>query len=132
MLELSIKDLIEKREECIERAKPKYIGIGSKFLGGSLKFHSLTKGDLADARERLKMDQEKGLLYFIYLSADDLRDKELLKAYNCDKKESFRIVERLFNEAERARIIGILEEINGLNSINSDEIYKVELDDLKN
>lgn len=132
MSELTIKDIINKREECVERLKIKTCLIHSKFLGGEIKFHSLDKGDLADARERLKMEQDKGLLYFIYLSADDLRNKELLKAYDCDKKENYRIVERLFSEAERGRIIDILQELNGLNSVNPDEIFQIMIDDIKN
>lgn len=132
MSKLTINELISKREACIERLKTKTCLIHSEFLGGDIEFHSLSKGEMSDVREQLKTDTIKGLLYFIYLSADDLREKELLKSYNCDKKDNHMIIERLFTDAERSKIIDILEELNGLNNLNPDEIYKVQIDELKN
>lgn len=129
---LTISEIIAKREECLERLKPKQCEIHSEFLGGDIEFHSLSKAEMSDIREKLREDSEKGLLYFIYMSADDLRDKNLLKAYDCDKKDNHKIAERLFTDAERSAIIEILEELNGLNSVNPDEIYKVQIDELKN
>lgn len=132
MAELSIEQIIAKKEECFERFKIKEADIHSKFLDGEIKFHSLSKGDLADVRDMLKSNTEKGLLYFIYLSSEKLRDKTLLKAYGCDKTDQHKIVERLFTEIERSKIISILEELNGLASTDPDEIYKVELEEIKN
>lgn len=131
-MELSIEQIIAKKDECAERFKTKYVKIGSKFLGGSIKFHSLSRGDMADIRDMLKNDTEKGLLYFIYLSSDTLRDKELLKAYGCDKHDQYKIVERIYNEVERTKIINMLEELNGITSTNPDAIFKDEIEDLKN
>jgi len=132
MAKLSIEEIIAKKEECIERVQIKTCLIHSKFLGGDLEFHSLSSGDLSDMRDRLKKDTKKGMLYFIFMSADDLRNEKLLKAYNCDKKENFRIIERIFTEAERSKIIEILQELNGLNDVNPDEIYRVQLEEIKN
>lgn len=132
MAELTIEQIISKKDECAERFKTKYVGIHSAFLDGEIKFHSLTRGDIADTRDRLKSDPEKGLLYFIYMSSDTLRDKALLKAFGCEKADQYKIVERLFKDSERAKIIDILEELNGLRSTNPDEIFKVEIEDLKN
>jgi hypothetical protein len=132
MAKLTIEEIIAKREECVERLKTKTCLIHSKFLDGDIEFHSLTREDLADTRDILKSDAKKGVSYFIYMSADDLRDPKLLKAFNCDKKENYKIVDRLFTEPERARIITILEELNGLNSVNPDEIYRVEVEEIKN
>lgn len=131
-MELTIEQIIAKKDECVERFKTKYVKIGSQFLGGSIKFQSLSRGDLADIREMLKNDTEKGLLYFIYLSSETLREKALLKAYGCDKGDTWRIVERLFNDSERAKVISMLEELNGLTSTNPDAIFKDEVEDLKN
>ncbi|WP_026887846.1 hypothetical protein [Clostridium beijerinckii] len=130
-MELTIEQIIAKKDECIERFKKKYVNIGSKFLGGSVKFHSLDRGELADIRDMIKSDSEKGLLYFIYLSSDTLRNKELLKSYGFDKRDQHKIVEKLFNEIERQKIIGLLEELNGLSTIDPDAIYKDEVEDLK-
>lgn len=132
MAKLSIEELINKREECLNRLKEKECLIHCDFLGGEIEFHSLSKGDLADVRDKLKKDMQKGVLYFIYLSANDLREPKLLKAFDCDKRDQHKIVERLFTEAERSAIIDILSELNGLNGVNPDEIYQVQLEEIKN
>ncbi len=133
MAELSIEQIIAKKEECFKRSQMKYVDIHSKYLDGEIKFHSLATGDLADARDQMKSDSEKGYLYFIYLSSDTLRDKDILKAYGCDKKDQHLIVKRLFpKESERAGIMKIVLELNGLTSTDPDEIYAVEVEELKN
>ena len=38
----------------------------------------------------------------------------------------------LFNEAEKAQIVEILTELNGLSNLDPNAIYKMEIDDLKN
>ncbi|CAI3535880.1 hypothetical protein CNEO3_1290001 [Clostridium neonatale] len=68
----------------------------------------------------------------IYLSIDDLRNPKLLEAYGC-KTDSVRIVERLFpHENEVIAITKILEELNGLNSLSPGEIFKKQIEELKN
>lgn len=132
MAKLSIEDIISKKEQCIERLQPKTTLIHSEFLGGEIEFHSLSEGDLSDIRDKIKIDSEKGLLYFIYISGEELNNKKLLQSYSCDKKDNYRIVERLFTKAERSKIIEILQDLNGLNEVSPNEIYSVQLEEIKN
>ena len=77
---LTIKDILNKKEECKKRKETKYAYVYSEFLGGALKAHSLNKGFRNDVRERMKEDAEKGVNFFIYISIDKLQDEELLEA----------------------------------------------------
>lgn len=132
MAKLTIEDLINKKEMLKEECKVKTCLIHCKKLGGELEAHSLSKGDLSDVREKMKQDYKQGTYYMIYLSIDDLRNPKLLEAYEC-KTDSVRIVERLFpHENEVIAITKILEELNGLNYLSPDEIFKKQVEDLKN
>lgn len=132
MAKLTIEDLINKKDELKAQTGEKRCLISCKKLGGELEVHSLSKGDLADVREKMKGDYKQGTYYMIYLSIDDLRNSQLLEAYGC-KTDSVKIVERLFpHENEVIAITNILEEINGLNRLSPDEIYRKEIEDLKN
>ena len=130
MSKLSIKDIIAKKEQCKDRKRTKKCLIHSEFLGGELEAHSLSKGDLSDVRERMEGDILEGILHFVFLSIDDLRDTNLLKAYGC--KRGIDIVDRLFSEAERNLIAEILMELNGLDTLDPNAIYKMEIDETKN
>lgn len=130
MAKLTIEEIIGKKSECKERKKIKKCLIHSEFLGGELEAHSLSKIDMTDVRERMADDPEEGTYHFIFLSIDDLRNPDLLKAYGC--KRGIEIIDRLFNEAEKAQIVEILTELNGLSNLDPNAIYKMEIDDLKN
>lgn len=133
MARLSIEDLINKKEVCEKRKEKKYIDIHSKFLGGEIQFHSVDKGEILDFRDRVKSDETKAILYFIYRSSDDLQNKELLKAYGRDKRDQYKIVEDLFGtDVEQAKILEILSELNGLTGTNPEEIYVKEVEEIKN
>lgn len=132
MAKLTIEDLINKKEMLKEECKVKTCLIHCKKLGGELEAHSLSKGDLADVREKMNKDYKQGTYYMIYMSIDDLRNPQLLEAYGC-KTDSVRIVERLFpKDNEIIAITNILEKINGLSRLRADEIYKKEVEALKN
>jgi hypothetical protein len=133
MAKLSIEDLINKREDWEKRKEKKYIDIHSEFLGGEIEFHSVEKDDILDFRDRAKSDPRKAVLHFIYISSDDLRNKELLKAYGRDKREQYKIVEDLFGtEAEQEKVLEILLKLNGLDGISPEQIYIKEVEEIKN
>lgn len=132
MAKLTIEDLINKKELVKAQGQAKSCLIHCKKLGGELEAHSLSKGDLSDVREKMKQDYKQGTYYMIYLSLDDLRNPKLLEAYGC-KTDSVKIVERLFpHENEIIAITKILEELNGLNYLSPDEIFKKQIENLKN
>lgn len=132
MAKLTIEDLINKKELVKAQAKAQNCLIHCKKLGGELEAHSLSKGDLSDVRQKMVTDYKQGTYYMIYLSIDDLRNPKLLEAYGC-KTDSVRIVERLFpHENEVIAITKILEELNGLNSLSPGEIFKKQIEELKN
>ena len=133
MARLTIEDLINKREACEKRKETKYINVHSEFLGGEIQFHSVDKGEILDFRDRVKSDEHKAILYFIYRSSDDLQNKDLLKAFKRDKRDQYLIAEDLFStDTEQAKILDILSELNGLSGTNPEEIYKVEVEEIKN
>ena len=132
MAKLTIENLINKKELVKAQGQAKSCLIHCKKLGGELEAHSLSKGDLSDVREKMKQDYKQGTYYMIYLSIDDLRNPKLLEAYGC-KTDSVKIVERLFpHENEIIAITKILEELNGLNYLSPDEIFKKQIENLKN
>lgn len=132
MAKLTIEDLINKKEELKAQTGEKRCLIYCKKLGGELEIHSLSKGDLADVREKMKKDYKQGTYYMIYMSIDMLRDPKLLESYGC-KTDSAKIVERLFpHENEIVAITKVLEALNGLGPLNPNEIYRKEIEDLKN
>lgn len=132
MAKLTIEDLINKKELVKAQGQAKSCLIHCKKLGGELEAHSLSTGDLSDVREKMKQDYKQGTYYMIYLSIDDLRNPKLLEAYGC-KTDSVKIVERLFpHENEIIAITKILEELNGLNYLSPDEIFKKQIENLKN
>ncbi len=132
MAKLTIEDLISKKEELKARTKEERCLIHCKKLGGELEVHSLSKGDLADVRKKMLEDYKKGTYYMIYMSIDDLRNPQLLEAYNC-KTDSIKIVERLFpKENEILAVTNILEDINGLSALEPGAIYRKAVEDLKN
>jgi hypothetical protein len=129
MARLSVEDLISKKGACEKRKETKYIEVHSEFLGGEIEFHSVEKGEILDFRDRAKSDVRKAALYFIYMSSDDLKNKELLKAYGRDKREQYKIVEDLFGtEAEQEKVLEILLKLNGLDGISPEQIYIKEVD----
>lgn len=132
MAKLTIEDLINKKDELKAQTGEKICLIHCEKLGGELEVHSLSKGDLADVREKMKKDYKQGTYYMIYMSIDDLRKPKLLEAYGC-KTDSSKIVERLFpHENEIVAIIKVLEDLNGLGPLSTNEIYRKEIEDLKN
>ncbi|CAI3535237.1 conserved hypothetical protein [Clostridium neonatale] len=132
MAKLTIEDLISKKELVKAQGKEQTCSIFIKKLGGELEAHSLSKGDLSDVRQKMVTDYKQGTYYMIYLSIDDLRNPQLLEAYGC-KTDSVRIVERLFpHENEIIAMTKILEELNGLNHLSPDEIFKKQIEALKN
>lgn len=133
MARLTIEDLISKKEACEKRKETKYIDIHSQFLDGEIQFHSVDKGELLDFRDRVRTDEKKAILYFIYRSSDDLQNKELLKAFGRDKRDQYKIVEDLFGtDVEQAKILEILSELNGITGTNPEEIYRMEVEEIKN
>lgn len=133
MAKLTIENIINKKVECDKEKEIKYIDIHSKLLEGEIEFHSLSKGDIRDFRDRAKTDPTKAGLYFIYISSEVLRDKTLLKAFECDKKEQYTIVEKLFpREVEREKVLEILFKLNGLDGLNPEDIYVKDVEEIKN
>jgi hypothetical protein len=132
MARLTVEDLINKKQECKKRKEKKYIEIHSEFLDGEIVFHSLTKDEILEFRDRAREDIHKAALYFIYLSSEDLRDNKLLKAFGRDKFESHKIVEDLFSEAEQEVVMNILAKLNGLTESNPEAIYEKEIEEIKN
>jgi hypothetical protein len=129
---LKIEDIIAKKEELRAQAQVQKCLIHCEKLGGELEAHSLSKGDMADVRSKMKDDYMEGTQYLIYLSIDYLRDSQLLEAYECTTNSS-RIVERLFpHENETAAIGEILMDLNGLGQLKPNEIFKKEVEDIKN
>nr|DAH85459.1 MAG TPA: tail assembly chaperone protein [Caudoviricetes sp.] len=132
MAKLTIEDLINKKELVKAQGQIQKAEIFCKKLGGEIEVHGLSKNDLADVREKMKKDYKQGTYYMIYLSADILREEQLLEAYGC-KTDSIRIVERLFpHENEIIAITKVIEDLNGLGYLSPDEIYRKEIEDLKN
>lgn len=129
---LTIEELIAKKELVTEQAGEQKCLIHCEKLGGEFEAHSLSKGDLADTRAKMKDDYTKGIQNLIYMSIDDLRTPQLLEAYEC-KTDSTRIVEKLFpHENEVAAIGEILMELNGLGELKPGEIVRKEIEELKN
>jgi hypothetical protein len=129
---LKIEDIIAKKEELRAKAGEQKCLITCTKLGGDFEAHSLSKGDLADVRSKMKDDYLEGTQYLIYMSIDDLRNPQLLEAYEC-KTNSVRIVERLFpQENEVAAISTILMNLNGLDELKPGEIFRKEIEELKN
>lgn len=130
---LTIEDIIAKKDELREQATKKHMcKIYCKKLGGSLIAHELSKGDLADARAKMKDNYEVGIQNMIYLSIDFLQDSNILEAYGC-KTDSYRIVKRLFpRDNELLAVSEIIMELNGLSELKPGEILRKEIEDLKN
>ncbi|MBW6408967.1 hypothetical protein [Clostridium weizhouense] len=130
---LTIDDIINKKDMLREQATEIHTcGIYCKKLRGSLIAHELDKGDLADARAKMKDDYESGIQYMIYLSIDYLQDSKVLEAYEC-KTNSHKIVKKLFpRENELIAVSEIIMELNGLSELKPGEILKKEIEDLKN
>lgn len=128
---LTIKDILNKKEECKKRKETKYAYVYSEFLGGALKAHSLSKGDRNDVRERMKEDAEKGVNFFIYISIDKLQDEELLKGFGCTKGKEQTIVDALFNDAEKGKIVDKLSELNGWDNFSDTDIMLYDVNELE-
>ncbi|NFI05976.1 hypothetical protein FC959_16715 [Clostridium botulinum] len=129
---LTKKDIITLQPELKKQVKERKCLICCKKLRGELEAHSLEKGDLADVRAELKEDAQRGIYKMIYMSIDLLRDPDILKKYNCETN-SFNIVERLFpKENEVFAVADIIRELNGLNVLKPDEIFRKEIEDTKN
>jgi hypothetical protein len=132
MAKLTIENIIAKKEELKTRAGEQTCLITCAKLGGELEAHSLSKGDLADVRSKMKDNYLEGTKYLIYMSIDDLRNSQLLEAYEC-KTNSVKIVERLFPyENEVAAVAEILMDLNGISALKPGEIFRKEIEDLKN
>ncbi len=130
---LTIDDIINKKDVLKEQATKRHkCRIYCKKLRGSLIAHELSKGDLADARAKMKDNYESGIQYMIYLSIDYLQEPRILEAYEC-KTDSHKIVKRLFpRENELLAVSEIIMELNGLNELKPGEIFRKEIEDLKN
>ena len=129
---LTIEDIIAKKELVKEQAKEQKCLITCTKLGGDFEAHSLNKGDLGDVRAKMQDNYLEGTQYLIYMSIDDLRDPKLLEAYEC-KTKSTRIVERLFPyENEVAAVAEILMDLNGIGQLKPGQIFRKEIEDLKN
>lgn len=132
MAKLTIEQIIAQKEKLKAKAGEQRCLIYIKTLGGELEAHSLDKGDLADVREKMKEDAREGTYQMIYMSIDELRDSKLLEAYGC-KTRNLKIVERLFpKENELFAVADIIRNLNGLGSLGPGEIYRKEVEDLKN
>lgn len=129
---LKIEDIIAKKELVKEQAKEQKCLITCTKLGGDFEAHSLSKGDLTDVRKKMQENYLEGTQYLIYMSIDDLRDPKLLEAYGC-KTKSNRIVERLFPQENEVAAIGeILMDLNGIGQLKPGQIFRKEIEDLKN
>ncbi|AGF56464.1 hypothetical protein B0P06_005267 [Clostridium saccharoperbutylacetonicum] len=129
---LKIEDIIAKKEELRAQAGEQKCLVYCEKLGGEFEAHSLSKGDLADVRSKMKDSYLEGIKYLIYMSIDDLRSPQLLEAYEC-KTNSVKIVGRLFPKENEVGAIGeILMDLNGLGQLKPGEIYRKEIEDLKN
>ncbi|MDU5104804.1 hypothetical protein [Clostridium butyricum] len=132
MAKLTIEEIIAQKEKVREESGEQRCLIHIKKLGGELEAHSLSKGDLADVREKMHENAKEGTYKLIYMSIDYLRDSKLLNAYGCSKK-NLKIVERLFpKENELFAVADIIKGLNGLNTLEPGEIYRKEIEDLKN
>ncbi|WP_455804929.1 hypothetical protein [Clostridium butyricum] len=132
MAKLTIEEIIEQKEKVRAKSGEQRCLIHIKTLGGELEAHSLSKGDLADVREKMNENAKDGTYKLIYISIDDLRDSKLLNAYGCSK-QNLKIVERLFpKENELFAVADIIKGLNGLNILEPGEIYRKEIEDLKN
>jgi hypothetical protein len=130
---LTVQDIINRKSELDKEKQIKHINVHSKILDGEIEFHSLSKHDIKDFRDMAKGDPIKASLYFIYMSSDTLRDKALLKAFGYEKKEQYKIVENLFpKEIERDKVLEILFKLNGLDGLNPEDIYAIEVEETKN
>ncbi len=132
MAKLTIDQIIAQKEKLKNKAGEQRCLIHVKTLEGELEAHSLSKGDLADVREKMKENAKEGMYQLIYMSIDDLRDNRLLEAYGC-KTKNLNIVERLFPKENELFAVGdIIKDLNGLNVLEPGEIYRKEIEDLKN
>ena len=132
MAKLTIESIIAKKEELRAQAGEQTCLITCKKLDGEFEAHSLSKGDLADVRSKMKDDYLEGTKYLIFMSIDDLRITELLEAFEC-KTNSIRIVERLFPyENEVAAVAEISMDLNGIGQLKPGQIFRKEIEDLKN
>lgn len=129
---LKIEDIIAKKELVKEQAKEQKCLITCTKLGGDFEAHSLSKGDLTDVRAKMQENYLEGTQYLIYMSIDNLRDPKLLEAYEC-KTMSTRIVERLFPKENEVVAIGeILMDLNGIGQLKPGQIFRKEIEELKN
>jgi hypothetical protein len=130
---LSVQDIINRKSELDKELEIKKIDVHSKKLGGEIEFHSVSEGDIKDFRDRVKSNPDKASLYFIYMSSDILRNKELLKQFGCDKHDEYLIVKKVFpREVEREKVLEILFDLNGITGLNPEDIYVKEVEKLKN
>ena len=127
---LTIEDIIAKKEAIKNRKKIKYIYVESEFLGGNLKAHSLDKNTLHYVRDALRKEQDLGMRTFIFMSIDILRDKELLKGYDRHKGDSTLIIDDVFNDGEKAKVIEALTRLNGWDNFSEKDILVHEIDEL--
>ena len=58
---LTIEEIIAKKELVTEQAGERKCLIHCEKLGGEFEAHSLSKGDLADTRAKMKDDYTKGI-----------------------------------------------------------------------
>lgn len=129
---LTIEDIIKKKEECKKRKETKHCYIESKFLGGNLLAHSLTKGDMRDIfYGDLRHDKEKQMRQFIYRSIDCLQEPDLLNAFGRKGKKCDMIVEDLWENYEVNKIGDVLLALNGLTTLSENEIMSHEVEELK-
>ena len=128
---LSIEDILAKKEAIKERKKPKQCYIYSEFLEGNLLAHSLSKGDLRDLFGGDMEDKEKQARQLVYRSIDDLRNTDLLESFGRKKKNQDMIVEDIFTTAEIQDIGVILVQLNGLASLNENEIMMQTIEELQ-
>lgn len=64
------------------------------------------------------------------MSIDILRDKDLLKAYDRHKGDSTLIIDDVFNDGEKAKVIEALTRLNGWDNFSEKDILVHEIDEL--
>lgn len=132
MAKLTIDQIIAQKEKLKAQAGEQKCLIYCKKFGGELEAHTLSKGDLADVMAKMKENPKEGTYKLIYMSIDDLRNNKLLEAFGC-KSKNLKIVERLFPKRnELLAVAEIIKNLNGLGYLSPGEIYRKEIEDIKN
>lgn len=128
---LTIEDIVAKKEELKKRKEIKKCYVESAFLGGNLEAHSLSKQDMAQWMDIYKENNDKGARYYLWLSIDQLREPELLKAFGRNRGDGSLIISDIFSDGEQIKIGDILNELNGLTTNTETEILMHTVEELQ-